>query len=163
MKRQELSTASLMAFDRGTPAVLISGCLMRPYHPEQCGIRNFYLDRSITAPLPLQEHQIGFATAHHTFCRLVQITQVDMSRRAPNPAAERAAQNTQTIKGLLKLEGNKTCADCKRNKREPSSPSTLLYYSNKLQTRDGQAGIWASSSASGALAFTVAWEPISVG
>lgn len=39
-----------------------------------------------------------------------------MSRRAPNPAAERAAQNTQTIKGLLKLEGNKTCADCKRNK-----------------------------------------------
>ncbi|KAH6679664.1 stromal membrane-associated protein-like protein [Halenospora varia] len=39
-----------------------------------------------------------------------------MSRRAPNPAAERAAQNTQTIKNLLKLEGNKTCADCKRNK-----------------------------------------------
>ncbi|KUJ12439.1 ArfGap-domain-containing protein [Mollisia scopiformis] len=39
-----------------------------------------------------------------------------MSRRAPNPAAERAAQNTQTIKSLLKLEGNKTCADCKRNK-----------------------------------------------
>jgi hypothetical protein len=41
-----------------------------------------------------------------------------MSRRPPNPAAERAAQNTQTIKSLLKLEGNKTCADCKRNKRE---------------------------------------------
>jgi hypothetical protein len=40
-----------------------------------------------------------------------------MSRRPPNPAAERAAQNTQTIKSLLKLEGNKTCADCKRNKR----------------------------------------------
>ncbi|CAL3969436.1 unnamed protein product [Diplocarpon coronariae] len=39
-----------------------------------------------------------------------------MSRRAPNPAAERAAQNTQTIKSLLKLEGNKTCSDCKRNK-----------------------------------------------
>ncbi|KAF4637210.1 hypothetical protein G7Y89_g873 [Cudoniella acicularis] len=39
-----------------------------------------------------------------------------MSRRAPNPAAERAAQNTQTIKNLLKLDGNKTCADCKRNK-----------------------------------------------
>ncbi|KAK0120146.1 hypothetical protein ONS95_011553 [Cadophora gregata] len=39
-----------------------------------------------------------------------------MSRRPPNPAAERAAQNTQTIKSLLKLEGNKTCADCKRNK-----------------------------------------------
>ncbi|CAK7267618.1 ARF GAP with effector function(s) [Sporothrix epigloea] len=40
-----------------------------------------------------------------------------MSRRpAPNPAAERAAQNLQTIKSLLKLEPNKVCADCKRNK-----------------------------------------------
>ncbi|KAF2971706.1 hypothetical protein GQX73_g1822 [Xylaria multiplex] len=39
-----------------------------------------------------------------------------MSRRPPNPAAERAAQNQQTIKSLLKLEPNKTCADCKRNK-----------------------------------------------
>ncbi|OJJ64358.1 hypothetical protein ASPSYDRAFT_39076 [Aspergillus sydowii CBS 593.65] len=36
-----------------------------------------------------------------------------MSRR-PNPA--QAAQNQQTIKTLLKLESNKTCADCKRNK-----------------------------------------------
>lgn len=40
-----------------------------------------------------------------------------MSRRAPNPAAERAAQNQATIKSLLKLEPNKVCADCKRNKR----------------------------------------------
>ncbi|RKF64064.1 putative stromal membrane-associated protein [Erysiphe neolycopersici] len=39
-----------------------------------------------------------------------------MSSRMHNPAAERAAQNAQTIKSLLKLEGNKTCADCKRNK-----------------------------------------------
>ncbi|KAL8964216.1 MAG: hypothetical protein Q9183_004610 [Haloplaca sp. 2 TL-2023] len=39
-----------------------------------------------------------------------------MSRRAPNPAAERATQNQQTIKTLLKLEENKSCADCKRNK-----------------------------------------------
>ncbi|KAL9098793.1 MAG: hypothetical protein Q9163_005612 [Psora crenata] len=40
-----------------------------------------------------------------------------MSRRAlPTPAQERAAQNQQTIKTLLKLEGNKSCADCKRNK-----------------------------------------------
>lgn len=39
-----------------------------------------------------------------------------MSRRAPNPAAERAAQNQQTIKSLLKLESNKVCSDCKRNK-----------------------------------------------
>ncbi|KAL4932779.1 stromal membrane-associated protein [Aspergillus undulatus] len=36
-----------------------------------------------------------------------------MSRRA-NPA--QAAQNQQTIKALLKLEPNKICADCKRNK-----------------------------------------------
>lgn len=40
-----------------------------------------------------------------------------MSRRAPNPAAERAAQNTQTLKSLVKIEANKSCADCKRNKR----------------------------------------------
>ncbi|KAI9826540.1 MAG: hypothetical protein M1832_006136 [Thelocarpon impressellum] len=39
-----------------------------------------------------------------------------MSRRVPNPVADRAAQNQQTIKSLLKLEGNKSCADCKRNK-----------------------------------------------
>ncbi|KAI1267940.1 hypothetical protein F5Y18DRAFT_274851 [Xylariaceae sp. FL1019] len=39
-----------------------------------------------------------------------------MSRRPPNPAAERAAQNQQTIKSLLKLEPNKVCADCKKNK-----------------------------------------------
>ncbi|MCJ1397478.1 hypothetical protein MMC11_000671 [Xylographa trunciseda] len=39
-----------------------------------------------------------------------------MSRRA-DPAAGRAAQNQQTIKSLLKLDGNKSCADCKRNKR----------------------------------------------
>lgn len=39
-----------------------------------------------------------------------------MSRRAPDPAAERAARNAQTIKALLKLEGNKNCADCKKNK-----------------------------------------------
>ncbi|TWU73058.1 hypothetical protein ED733_002971 [Metarhizium rileyi] len=39
-----------------------------------------------------------------------------MSRRAPNPAADRAAQNQVTIKNLLRLEPNKVCADCKRNK-----------------------------------------------
>ncbi|EXJ95169.1 hypothetical protein A1O1_00288 [Capronia coronata CBS 617.96] len=36
-----------------------------------------------------------------------------MSRRPP---PERAAQNAQTLKALVKLEGNKVCADCKRNK-----------------------------------------------
>ncbi|KAK4159083.1 hypothetical protein QBC43DRAFT_327846 [Cladorrhinum sp. PSN259] len=39
-----------------------------------------------------------------------------MSRRPANPSAERAAQNTATLKNLLKLEPNKMCADCKRNK-----------------------------------------------
>lgn len=38
-----------------------------------------------------------------------------MSRR-PNPAADRAEQNRQTLKSLVKLETNKSCADCKRNK-----------------------------------------------
>ena len=49
-----------------------------------------------------------------------------MSRRAPpsNPAADRAARNQQTIKGLLKLEANKSCADCKRNKRMLLTGST---------------------------------------
>ncbi|EZF70138.1 hypothetical protein H105_07430 [Trichophyton soudanense CBS 452.61] len=37
-----------------------------------------------------------------------------MSRRPP--AYDRAAQNQQMIKNLLKLTCNKTCADCKRNK-----------------------------------------------
>ncbi|RMD43988.1 hypothetical protein DV735_g1128, partial [Chaetothyriales sp. CBS 134920] len=35
------------------------------------------------------------------------------SRRAGN---DRAAQNAQTLKALVKLDGNKVCADCKRNK-----------------------------------------------
>ncbi|KAF2202930.1 ArfGap-domain-containing protein [Delitschia confertaspora ATCC 74209] len=38
-----------------------------------------------------------------------------MSRR-PNPAADRAEQNRQTLKSLVKLDANKSCADCKRNK-----------------------------------------------
>jgi stromal membrane-associated protein len=41
-----------------------------------------------------------------------------MSRRA---GTERAAENQQTIKNLLKLEGNKVCADCKKNKRKSLS------------------------------------------
>ncbi|KAF1349908.1 putative GTPase activating protein for Arf-domain-containing protein [Delphinella strobiligena] len=38
-----------------------------------------------------------------------------MSRRI-NMGADRAAQNQQTLKSLVKLENNKSCADCKRNK-----------------------------------------------
>lgn len=44
-----------------------------------------------------------------------------MSRRPPNPAAERQAKNQATLKSLLKLEPNKMCADCKRNKRTLSN------------------------------------------
>ncbi|KAF8420178.1 hypothetical protein EV426DRAFT_701734 [Tirmania nivea] len=39
-----------------------------------------------------------------------------MASRRPNPGAEKAAANQQVIKNLLKLPGNKYCADCKRNK-----------------------------------------------
>lgn len=38
-----------------------------------------------------------------------------MSRR-PNPATDRVEQNRATLKSLVKLESNKTCADCKKNK-----------------------------------------------
>ena len=55
-----------------------------------------------------------------------------MSRR-PNPAADRAEQNRATLKSLVKLEANKSCADCKRNKRmllpgnpRPNCPSDIL-------------------------------------
>lgn len=48
-----------------------------------------------------------------------------MSRR-PNPAADRAEQNRATLKNLVKLEGNKTCADCKRNKRMPVCIAAVL-------------------------------------
>jgi hypothetical protein len=39
-----------------------------------------------------------------------------MSRR-PNPAADRAEERRKELKNLVKLEENKSCADCKRNKR----------------------------------------------
>ncbi|KAL8870799.1 MAG: hypothetical protein Q9174_003234 [Haloplaca sp. 1 TL-2023] len=77
-----------------------------------------------------------------------------MSRRTPNPAAERATQNQQTIKTLLKLEENKSCADCKRNKRTKACYSileSLLTMSVLIltQTHDGQVGISVSLSAFG--------------
>jgi hypothetical protein len=88
-----------------------------------------------------------------------------MSRRPPNPAAERAAQNTQTIKSLLKLEGNKTCADCKRNKRKLQLCRVLPQFSlanrTVCQIQDGQAGTWASSFAYGVQASIEEWEHIS--
>ncbi|KAL8715887.1 MAG: hypothetical protein Q9220_000554 [cf. Caloplaca sp. 1 TL-2023] len=61
-----------------------------------------------------------------------------MSRRAPNPAAERAAQNQQTIKTLLKLDGNKSCADCKRNKHHRKIENFIrTKYESKRWVMDG--------------------------
>ncbi|KAL9603828.1 MAG: hypothetical protein Q9219_000937 [cf. Caloplaca sp. 3 TL-2023] len=60
-----------------------------------------------------------------------------MSRRAPNPAAERAAQNQQTIKTLLKLEANKSCADCKRNKPSKIENFIRTKYESKRWVMDG--------------------------
>lgn len=71
-----------------------------------------------------------------------------MSRRPPNPAAERAAKNQATIKSLLKLEPNKMCSDCKRNKR--TSPDAHKQFEIQdgpvadttcAQIRDGLVGI----------------------
>jgi hypothetical protein len=49
-----------------------------------------------------------------SFLTITSSRQQIMSRRA---TPGQAAQNQQTIKSLLKLEPNKVCADCKRNKR----------------------------------------------
>lgn len=88
-----------------------------------------------------------------------------MSRRPPNPNAERAAQNTQTIKSLLKLEGNKSCADCKRNKRQCGRELLCFYIllTDASQIHDGPAGISEYSFAFDALAYIVAWALISAG
>ncbi|WPG98311.1 putative Arf GTPase activating protein [Acrodontium crateriforme] len=39
-----------------------------------------------------------------------------MSRRVGPPGPDRSEQNRATLKQLVKLEANKTCSDCKRNK-----------------------------------------------
>ena len=39
-----------------------------------------------------------------------------MSRR-PQQSAESVTRNQQALKNLVKIESNKSCADCKRNKR----------------------------------------------
>ena len=58
------------------------------------------------------------------------LSAVVMSRRA---TPSQAAQNQQTIKNLLKLDYNKTCADCKRNKRGSlPSPSPEVPCSHRL-------------------------------
>ena len=54
-----------------------------------------------------------------------------MSHRA---GADRAAENQQTIKNLLKLEGNKVCADCKKNKRT-TSPNIIQVFRSLTLSR----------------------------
>jgi hypothetical protein len=94
-----------------------------------------------------------------------------MSRRA---TPGQAAQNQQTIKSLLKLETNKICADCKRNKRQCPPPIPLmrawyhgfgftLYTNVSLhQIHDGRLGTWVFSSAFVALVFIEEWAHTSV-
>ena len=54
-----------------------------------------------------------------------------MSRRGePSAAAQNAAKNQAIIKGLLKKEPNKICADCKRNKRKCTISSASQYKGN---------------------------------
>lgn len=70
-----------------------------------------------------------------------------MSRRPPNPVADRAAQNQQTLKSLVKLEGNKSCADCKRNKRKTwltvANLTGLTYLTIQYRSKMGQLEPWS--------------------
>lgn len=74
-------------------------------------------------PIPSQHSRAGGTTATPPFPRDAAALETSpptvvataMSRRL-NPAAERAAANQNVIKSLLKLPGNRVCADCKRNK-----------------------------------------------
>ena len=87
-----------------SPPAVRPGSLRPHCRPPPCGCER---RRSIVSPFPLP-----FISSH----RPLQ----NMSRRA---TPGQAAQNQQIIKSLLKLECNKLCADCKRNKRGcPISP-----------------------------------------
>ncbi|KAL8951525.1 MAG: hypothetical protein Q9222_002496 [Ikaeria aurantiellina] len=87
-----------------------------------------------------------------------------MSRRAPNPAAERAAQNQQTIKTLLKLEGNKSCADCKRNKHPRWASWNLgIFVCIRYEISPRRVGYGETELIiQAAPEFIVAWEHTSV-
>lgn len=108
--------------------------------------RHFLTSTHITpsvAPILLR-HSLFLDTPVHLNLLLIM-------RRTANPSADRAAQNTQTLKTLVKIESNKTCADCKRNKRAYSFPRALqgVTPDNLPQIRDGLPGTSASSFASG--------------
>lgn len=83
-----------------------------------------------------------------------------MSRRG---TTDRTVENQQTIKNLLKLEGNKICADCKRNKRTIDlKVLDEFQVTDSPQILDGQAGTLEYLSASGAQASIEGWGPMSV-
>jgi hypothetical protein len=74
-----------------------------------------------------------------------------MSRRV---TPGQAAQNQQTIKSLLKLESNKICADCKRNKREcPNSPSAMPVRSRGTTSPSLECGLLTSLPLRSAMGF----------
>lgn len=74
-------------------------CLFRASHSSKDTIAFF---ERPSAFLPRTRHH-----SRHT---------TEMNRNRASAPADRAAQNAQTLKALVKLEGNKVCADCKRNK-----------------------------------------------
>lgn len=69
---------------------------------------------------------------HDDIVANLTISYTIMSRRPPNPAADRTVQNQQALKNLVKVESNKSCADCKKNKREPSSSKCYAIPANTL-------------------------------
>ena len=75
--------------------------------------------------------------------------QTAMSRRPPAQDASRTAQNQATLKTLVKVESNKSCADCKRNKRRHDRTLECKPSFDMFQIRDGPVGISAYLSAYG--------------
>ncbi|PWW80829.1 ArfGap-domain-containing protein [Tuber magnatum] len=83
---------------------------LSPQHPTSVNPFAF-----LTGQQPIQNHQLTTPLISSLLILPQQNSPIVMSRR-PNPAADKASQNQQVIKSLLKLPGNKVCADCKRNK-----------------------------------------------
>ena len=104
--------------------------------PRECLSESSLKHPSLTDCLP-------FVQFHNRHCHI--FGNGASMRRGPNPAADRAAQNQQTIKSLLKLEPNKTCADCKRNKRPflNTHPSVRLKPNNlNHRSKMGELEYW---------------------
>jgi hypothetical protein len=94
--------------DSGTNKVTLQHALTTTTFKTDICAQNYRLHTSSSVSFLLGTVNNTIQTAHDNT--------PTMSRR-PNPAADRAEQNRATLKNLVKLEGNKTCSDCKRNKR----------------------------------------------